>query len=116
MILSAAFGSQARATADLSAFDDRWYSPSLGLDTDAGIALSADTIHKCAAVLAAVRFKADAVAVCPPKAIEYLGDGSRKPAPNHYAQKLLRNPNAWQTGFQWTNVNVASSTRRATAA
>jgi len=88
--------------------DDRWYTPDLGIQTEAGVTLTAETVLRCAAVLAAVRFKAEAVAVCKPRVIEYLPDGSRRPAPTHYAQLVLRDPNAWQTGYEWTHFNVVS--------
>jgi HK97 family phage portal protein len=95
---------RALVAADWDAFDDRWYTPHLGLTTDAGVAISAQTVFLCDAVLAAIRFRANSVALCPAKV--YLANGpDREAQPDHYAQKVLRDPNAWQTAYEWTQYN-----------
>lgn len=88
-----------------SADDDRWYMNNLGLASDAGVRLSAESILNCGAVLAAVRFLSDAWAMCPPSVRRRTVRG-REEAPTHYAQRVLRNPNAWQTGYRWRHVNM----------
>jgi HK97 family phage portal protein len=110
VILSNVLRSEPRADVTWSPLDDRWYSSDLtGMvsGNDTGIYLTADTIFRCSTVLAAVRFKAQAVAVCSPQAFMHMPGGRRKADPEHYSQQVLRDPNAWQTGFEWTMTNVA---------
>lgn len=110
MLLAQWAGTGARADASWTNWDPldaRWYMNALGLESDAGIAVGPETIYRCGTVLAAVRFKADAVAVCTPQVGIRLENGDRKEDPKHYAQRVLRNPNAWQTGFEWTQLNVS---------
>jgi HK97 family phage portal protein len=84
--------------------DDRWYQPMLGLSTDAGVAVSAQTVFLCDAVLAAVRFRANAVALCPAKVYVRKGE-DREAQPDSPAQRTLRDPNKWQTFFEWSQLN-----------
>lgn len=97
------------ASATWSPLDDRWYSSDLtGMvaGNDTGMFLSAETIFRCSTVLAAIRFKAQAVAVCPPQTFMQMPGGQRKADPEHYSQRVLRDPNAWQTDYEWTSLNV----------
>lgn len=107
-ILGTVLRPEPRASVSWSVLDDRWYQD-LGLRSDAGLALNADTIFRCGVVLAAVRFLADAWAMCPPNVGVRTAD-SRTMDPRHYAQRVLRNPNAWQTGFRWRHVNMTWAT------
>lgn len=93
-------GRSMRADASWSPLDDRWYG-SLGFQSDAGIAVSAQTILNCGAVLAAVRFKAQSFGLCPPKVYIEKPGNIREEDRGHYLFRVLRDPNAWQTGFQW---------------
>jgi HK97 family phage portal protein len=96
-----------RADVTWSPLDERWYMPDLGIGSvDTGVPVSAETTLRCAAVLAAVRFKAEAVAVCTPQAFRRLAGNRRDHAPDHPVQQLLRHPNEWQTGFEWTHLMV----------
>lgn len=96
-----------RADVTWSPLDERWYMPDLGIGSvDTGVMVTAETTFRCAAVLAAVRFKAEAVAVCTPQAFRHLSGNRREAAPDHYLQRLLRKPNAWQTGFEWSHLMV----------
>lgn len=102
-ILSAAWHPQPRADVTWSPLDDRWYTPALGLEADAGVILSADSILRCGTVLAAVRFRGDSVAMCPPST--YLIQGTRRIVDSgHYSHRVLRNPNAWMTGNRWRHL------------
>ncbi len=69
-----------------------------------GIALSAETILRCSTVLAAVRFRGDSWAMCPPSTYQKTATG-RLEMPEHYSQRVLRRPNLWQTGNRWRHVN-----------
>lgn len=107
-MLARAYGGY-RADVTWDALDDRWYTPDLGLyggAVDTGVQVTPTTIFRCAAVLAAVRFKAEAVAVCSPQTFLRLPNNRREAAPDHYSQQLLRNPNMWQTGFEWSHLMV----------
>ncbi len=85
--------------------DDRWYMSGGLIPDETGIALGPETIFRCGTVLAAVRFLADATAMCPPNVIERRGE-RRIPRPEHYAERVLRNPNAWQTGYRWRHARM----------
>jgi len=87
--------------------DDRWYSSEGWLDsiTQYGsLAVSAETVMRCSTVLAAVRFRGDALSMCPPCTYIKQSDGQRVEDPTHYSQRVLRNPNAWQTGNRWRHL------------
>jgi HK97 family phage portal protein len=94
-----------RADSSWSPVDDRWYQPSLGLfaggNYPAGLYLTADTIFLCGTVLAAWRWKAEAFAMCPPVVGRRIEGGGRQMMPDHYAQRVLRHPNAKDTGYEW---------------
>ena len=69
-----------------------------------GLAIGPDTIMRCGAVLAAVRFLGNGPAMCPPSTFIKTKDG-REEDPTHYSQLVLRNPNKWQTGNRWRHLN-----------
>lgn len=106
MLLSSVWPTEPRADVTWGPLDERWYTPDLGLPGDSGFAIGADTLFRCGTVLAAVRFLADAYAMCPPQVVRHVGDNERKPDPTHYLQRVLRNPNLWQTGVRWRHVNM----------
>ncbi|KKL61409.1 hypothetical protein LCGC14_2195610, partial [marine sediment metagenome] len=91
------------------AYDDYWYSNDpLGYLIDqggGGLKISPETMFKCGAVLAALRFLGDQVSMCPPSTSRKKEQGSED-LPLHYSQRLLRNPNRWQTGNRWRHLNV----------
>lgn len=110
MILRSAWrpGVETRADVTWSPIDDRWYQnlTSLANSGGSGIPISPETIFNCGTVLAAVRFLANSWAMLPPVVIRDLGGGRREPVPGHYAQRVLRNPNLWQTGYRWREINM----------
>jgi HK97 family phage portal protein len=94
-----------RASVGWEPLDDRWYTNDLGFSAsgDAAVALTADGILRCGTVLAAVRFRGDSVAMCPPST--YLIQGERRVVDaGHYSHRVLRNPNAWMTGNRWRHL------------
>ncbi len=104
-ILEAIFNPEPRADVTWSPLDDRWYTSGLGLQTDAGITLSAESILRCGTVLAAVRFLADAWAMCPANVLRKTARGTEEDS-THYAQLVLRDPNAWETDYRWQHLNM----------
>lgn len=108
-LLAEAFHPRPRASTP-GVTSDFWYArdPSgfLMEASGAGLALGADTILRCGTVLAAVSFRANAWAMCPPKTIRETDTGHVKD-PGHYSQLVLENPNAYQTGFRWRQLNGA---------
>lgn len=103
---TAAFRPAPRA-AGPSATDDFWYRDVSGyvVESGVGMGLSADTIFRAGVVLAAVNWKANVAAVCPPQVMLRTATG-RRAAPDHPAQRVLRNPNAGMTGYEWAHLNV----------
>lgn len=107
MLLADAIAPTLRSDVTWTPLDDRWYTDDLGLGFSMDpLWIGPDTIYLCDVVLAAVRFLADAYSVCPPQVFRRVGDNKRQPEPRHYAQRVLRNPNAWQTGFEWRSINT----------
>lgn len=84
-----------------------WYQDASGYLVEtgiSGIAISAETMLNCGTVLAAVRFRGNSWAICSPSTFKSTSTG-RAEQPDHYSQLVLRNPNAWQTGFMWRQLN-----------
>lgn len=104
-LLAAAFNPRPKAT--WAPDDDRWYAKDLSgwvqERGEGGIPLSAESILRCGTVLAAVRFRGDSWAMCPPSTYRKTPTG-RVEEPEHYSQQVLRHPNLWQTGNRWRHV------------
>jgi HK97 family phage portal protein len=107
-LVAAAFNPTPRASTSYGPTHDFWYTrdPSGYLleAGGAGLAIGPDTIMRCGTVLAAVRFRGDSWAMCPPSTFIKTPDG-RAEDPTHYSQLVLRNPNKWQTGNRWRHLN-----------
>lgn len=103
---AAAFRPSVRA-ASPGPTDDFWYRDVSGyvIESGVGMGLSADTIFRAGVVLAAVNWKANVAAVCPPQVMLRTATG-RRAAPDHPAQRVLRNPNEGMTGYEWAHLNV----------
>lgn len=86
---------------------DGWYVRDISgyvAEAAGGVSISAESIMRCSTVLAAVRFRGDSWAMCPPSTFIKTSKG-REEDPTHYSQVVLRHPNAWQTGNRWRHVN-----------
>lgn len=84
-----------------------WYTDMSGFMAQsgmAGVGITAETMLNCGTVLAAVRFRGNSWAICSPSTYQKTPKG-REERPEHYSQITLRNPNAWQTGFIWRQLN-----------
>lgn len=111
MILAHAIASSPRASVewtDWDPLDPRWYQDNMGLGAGdvSGLYLTPETLFRCSTVLAAVRFLATSIAMCPAQVTRSQAGGGREALPEHYAQLVLRDPNAWQTDFEWIELNV----------
>lgn len=91
-------------------FDERWFMDNLGGAGSGPVVVTPQTIFYCDVVLAAVRFLADAFAVCPPQVFRKTPGDGREPQPFHRVQRTLRDPNAWQTGFDWRHLSMVHLT------
>ena len=108
-ILAEAWNPRLRAASQSpDALNEFWYTPDPSgyiLESGmSGVTLSADTLLRCGTVLAAVRFRGDSWAMCPPSTYRRTSRG-REEDSNHYSQLVLRNPNRWQTGNRWRHLN-----------
>jgi HK97 family phage portal protein len=74
-----------------------------GIQSDAGIWVSQDTMLRCGAVLGALRFMGDAIAMCEPHVFEFNGL-ERKVDDSHYLNPVLEQPNAYQNGYRWRHL------------
>lgn len=89
-----------RADVSWNTLDDRWYVEHPWLDSEQGLQVTTQTVLFCDTVLAALTFRAESYALCEPQVFEKDGD-ARKASPDHYLQRVLRNPNEGQTGGEW---------------
>lgn len=95
-----------RADVTFSDLDDRWYQPELGGIPPGGLAVTDQTLFLCGVVLAALRWRADIFSQAQPTVVRRLSKGRREEVPDHPVWRLLRNPNAWQTGVRWRHLNM----------
>lgn len=108
MILAQAMRAEPRADVTWSVADDRWYQPDLGVSGNrdvTGLWLGAESIFLCSTVLAAVRFLSVSLAMCSAQVARRVG-AVRRSEPDHYVQRVLRDPNARNTDFEWMELNV----------
>lgn len=104
-LIASVWNPEPRASVTWTPLDERWYSDDLGFGEGpaASFTLGAESILRCGTVLAAVRFRGDSVAMCPPST--YFIRGERRVVDaGHYSHRVLRNPNAWQTGNRWRHL------------
>jgi HK97 family phage portal protein len=92
-----------------SPINEGWYAKDIAgymyeATSGSGLHLTADTILNCGTVLAAVRFRGDSWAMCPPSTYRKTKDG-RVAEPDHYSERVLRYPNTYQTDFRWRQLN-----------
>jgi HK97 family phage portal protein len=85
--------------------DDRWYVSHPDLVSAGSVAVTVDTMMRCSTVLAALRFLTNSFGMCPPQVFKKTASG-RTDAPEHYLQRLLRNPGESWTALRWQQVNI----------
>jgi HK97 family phage portal protein len=85
--------------------DDRWYVSHPDLAAGGGVSVTAESMFRCTTVLAAVRFLCNSFGMCPPQVFRKTADG-RKDDPEHYLQRLLRDPGPSWTAIRWQQVNI----------
>ncbi len=82
--------------------DGRWWTPTAEGPTQAGVTVNAETALRLSAVWACVRLLSETVAMLPLLMFVRLTDGGRERAPNHPLYDILhRQPNRWQTAFEF---------------
>ena len=85
-----------RSGTDLA--DERFWGGGL---TSSGVPVNSDSAMRHVAVMACVSILAGDVAKIPLGVFRRLPDGGKAPAVDHPLHRLLREPNAWQTGFEF---------------
>lgn len=83
--------------------------------TDAGVPVNSWTSMQHVAVMACVSILSEDVAKIPFGIFERLSDGGRKPAKDHYLHRLLRDPNDWQTAFEFKEMMQSALVLRGNA-
>lgn len=78
-----------------------WGGAGLGAGTSSGVYVNQFTAMQCAAVMACVSIIAEDVAKLKLRLWRRLENGGKTPAKDHYLYELLRNPNDWQTQFEF---------------
>lgn len=78
-----------------------------GVQTAAGVAVTAESAMQLSAVYACVRILATALAMLPVKPYREKSGGGREVVKSHPLYNLLRwQPNAWQTSFEWREMKM----------
>lgn len=96
-VLASLFKSE---SVNLAPDSDFWYQP-VGIDSAAGMRVTAETAMRLSAVYACVRVLAETMASMPLEVFKLLADGSKLIAHDHPVYKVLQAPNKWQTSFEW---------------
>lgn len=95
--------------------DDWWREFGGGTDTRSGIAVNDTTAMRVATVMACVRVTSEDVAKLPPQVYQLKGDGGRSVAQKHFLYNLFRQPNDWQTWFEFCEMMQVSLRMRGNA-
>lgn len=89
--------------------DDRFWSDwGGGGPSHSGVPVSSFTAMRHVAVMACVSILAEDVAKIPLGVFRRLPNGGKKAATDHFLHRLLRDPNDWQTGFEFKEMMQAS--------
>ena len=81
---------------------DGWGASRSGIDVNSVTAMRHVVVMACVAILA------EDVAKIPLGVFRRLPNGGKEPAKEHYLYRLLRQPNEWQTGFEFKEMMQAS--------
>ncbi len=101
--------------AQSSPIDDFWYQP-VGLMTNAGVRMSADTAMTLSTVYACIRILANTLGMLPLPIFEHMTDGGKRRAPKHPLYYVLHDrPNNRQTSIQWRQMMVGHMALRGNA-
>ncbi len=79
-----------------------------GGPSNSGVNVSSATAMRHVACMACVSILSQDVAKIPWGVFSRQSDGGKKPAKNHPLYRLLRNPNDWQTAFEFKEMLMAS--------
>ena len=91
------------------ATDDRVFGEWEGWGpSQSGVDVNSVTAMRHVAVMACVSILSEDVAKIPLQVCRRLPNGGKEPATDHYLHNLLRNPNGWQTGFEFKEMLQAS--------
>jgi len=83
--------------------------------TDSGVAVNSFSAMQHIAVMSCVSILAEDVAKIPLGVYRRTANGGKELAADHYLQRLLRNPNAGQTAFEWKEMMEAALVLRGNA-
>jgi HK97 family phage portal protein len=84
-------------------------------ESNAGIAVNSVTAMQHVAVMACVSILSQDVAKIPLGIFRRLANGGKEPAREHFLHRLLRDPNKWQTAFEFKEMMQASLVLRGNA-
>ncbi len=104
-IWSRIFGRQSGDNTDTETKSDStigdWFREFGQSMTSSGIAVNQTMAMKVTAVMACVRLRSQDVAKLPPKIWRLKSDGSKSEARDHFLYQIFREPNNWQTWFEF---------------
>jgi HK97 family phage portal protein len=76
--------------------------------SNSGVPVNSMTAMRHVAVMACVSILSEDIAKIPLGVFRRLDNGGKEFVPDHYLNRLLRDPNAWQTGFEFKEMMQAS--------
>lgn len=98
------------------ASDDRMFGEwGEGGPSNSGVAVNSMTAMRHVAVMSCVSILAEDVAKIPLGVFRRLSNGGKEPATDHYLHRLLRDPNDWQTAFEFKEMLQAALVLRGNA-
>lgn len=83
--------------------------------SNSGVAVNSMTAMRHVAVMACVSILAEDIAKIPLGVFHRLANGGKEPARDHPLHRLLRDPNDWQTGFEFKEMMQAALVLRGNA-
>lgn len=113
MGLLSRIGNVFRKNAD--AQDDRVFGDWGGGLANAGVSVNSQSAMRHVAVMACVSILAEDVAKIPLGVFRRRQDGGKEAAKDHFLHRLLRNPNEWQTAFEFKEMMQAALVLRGNA-
>ncbi len=104
-----------RGKSDNAVGSELWGAWSEYGESDAGIPVNAFTAMQHGAVMACVAILSEDLAKIPLGLYRPTATGGKAPARDHYLHGLLRNPNDWQTGFEFKEMMQSALVLRGNA-
>jgi HK97 family phage portal protein len=112
--IAGAFSSKSGSAGAVGSEFHDWFGEGNSLG-DSGVAVNSFTSMSHVAVMACVSILSEDLAKIPLDIYRHNSKGGREVATDHYLHGLLRNPNDWQTAFEWKEMMQSALVLRGNA-